>query len=180
MPQFDTNVPHPVQLALWGDASPLGLSIENCAGIVFDVANMSIGDSTDHDRPQITRKLRINGLNKPYTRYPMFREFRKNPVVDSLPSFNGFPTRAKQCPYCCIGMLVSEWYEPGTEEQDRAAGQLLEHCANCTFWQVHGFRMQCYEARSTLFYDFDVSVLSSKVREFDTDTPEGSLTEVSQ
>jgi len=180
VPQFRTNTPHPVQLALWGDSSPSEVSAESCAGTVFDVAKISISDSSEYDRPRIASKLSINGSDRPVSRYPVFREFRKNKIVDDLLSFEKLPTRARKCPHCRIGLTASEWYDSGKEEGGRAAGQLLEYCPNCTFWQVHGFRMQGYEARSALYYDFDVAVLSSKVREFETDTPDGSLVEISQ
>lgn len=181
MPTFDTGAVHPIQLALWGQLPMATESAVNApAGTVFDVAKISIADSTDHSRPEISSRLSVNGELKPLTRYPMFKEFRKNSVVDDLPGFEKFPTRARICPYCHITMIVDDFYEQGPDGSDRSSGQLLEHCSNCTFWQLHAFRMQGYEARSTIFYNFDIAVLSSKIKEFETEYPNGSLDEVSQ
>ncbi|WP_084175254.1 restriction endonuclease [Actinokineospora spheciospongiae] len=179
MPVFDPGVEHPVQLALWGRPD---LRVEGDAppGMSFDVAKISIADSTEYNRPRISNRLTINGKPQPSTRYPVFKKFRNNTVVDDLPGFENLPTRVKNCPYCHTSMGATEIHNHGPEDGDRTAGQLLEYCPNCTFWQAHGLRMQGYEARCSLFYNFDVAVLSSKVKEFETDFPEGSLSEISQ
>ena len=179
MPLLPTGSPHPVQLALWGEGHPLHSASYQC-GIHFDKASIGISESTDDMKPRVIERLAINGETRPLTRYPIFQKFKKRSVVRDLPSFDALPSRTEECPYCHTSLEIFETFERGDDSTDRAAGELLEYCKNCTFWQVHGLRMEGFEARSTLIVNFYISVLSAKVREFEGDCPEGSLSEISQ
>ena len=180
MPQVPSALPHSTQLALWGENLDLSAPTPHWQGIVFDKASISISDISDSKRPHVINQLRVNGKTRSFKQYPIFRDFKRPRVICDLPRLTSLPTRARTCYHCGVQMTEIEKYNEGPGGSDRSAAELLEYCARCKFWQVHGVRSEFYEARSTLVANFYISVLSAKIREFETEYPDGTLSEISQ
>ncbi|GAA4484513.1 hypothetical protein GCM10023191_007760 [Actinoallomurus oryzae] len=174
--------PTDAQLALWGQEIPLTPPSNplTVSTLVYDYATISLSDSTDDRKARVNKKLTINGEFQSLSRYPSFQSLKKRSILNTLPGLDGLPTLAQVCPYCRIELDKTQGFKAGTDESDRCSGYFLEYCQKCYYWQVNELRMQSWEARGTLVYEYDIAILSAKLREFSTETPKGSLSEICQ
>lgn len=171
-----------MQLSLWGD-SPDALSSSPSVTPCYDTAIVS-AEWTSGERLTVDPYVRINGEDNPRAHYPEFAQLDKRRDL-LLRTLGRLSTSTSKCLFCGTRMRSHE--EQLDDPMEDNAGwpelraiQRLDHCRRCRYWRVNELRTETRDIRALLRDDYSLTTLSSKLRTFDEEAPEGTLGEVAQ
>lgn len=123
----------------------------------------------------------VNGETRSRKSYPQLRGLARartlvNATVSSL------SLRTGVCSLCGAKFASRPQLieEPGDDLPAYRAATSLEHCTYCRHWEFLELRTETVDARADLVDRHTITLVNSKTRSFDSEAPEGTLSEVAQ
>lgn len=171
-----------MQLSLWGD-SPDALSSSPSVTPCYDTAIVS-AEWISGERLTVDPHVRINGEDNPRVNYSEFAQLDKRRDL-LLRTLGRLSTSTSKCLFCGTRMRshedqLDDPMEDNAGWPELRAIQRLDHCRRCRYWRVTELRTETRDIRALLRDDYTLTTLSSKLRTFDEEAPEGTLGEVAQ
>lgn len=171
-----------MQLSLWGNPSEHPFSspmIVPCYDTAIVTAEWASGE-----RLRVHPNVQINGEEKSRRDFPEFAQLDKRRDL-LLRTLGRLSTTAVRCLFCGTRMRFREEIHDDPLEDNPGWPELraihrLDFCQHCRYWRINELWTETRDIGALLCDGYSLTTLSSKLRTFDENAPEGTLDEVAQ